>query len=99
MSCGETDLEKEFEKIFDEIHPQIQEKLAAAARLIDEAEALAEEHGVPFRPEKTIMFCRPSYIPQSMQEKFPDLDSDFWTQVCDAWGGYDYEGWQQSQVC
>jgi uncharacterized protein (DUF302 family) len=98
MSCGETDLEKEFERVFDEVHPQIQDKLAQAAKLIREAEALSEKHGIPFRPKEEIMFCRPSYLPDSLNEKFPDLDSEFWNAVTDAWA-YDYQGWQQSQVC
>lgn len=91
-------LEKEFTEVFEKVHPQIQEKLAQAAKLIDEACALAEEHGVPFRPKVAAPF-RMSYIPDSLQEKFPDFDQDIWSQITGAYGGGDYTGWQQSQVC
>lgn len=96
-SYAENDLEQEFEKVFNEHHNEIQEKLAAAAKLIEEAEAIAEKYGIPFRPKKDLMWITPSYIPRSMQEKFPDLEPDFWTTVSNAWGNY--EGWQMSQVC
>lgn len=98
MSEPNEDLEQEFEKVFKEHHAEIQEKLAAAAKLINEAEAIAEKYGIPFRPKDHIMWCKPSYIPESMEEKFPGLDSEFWSDVAGAWGG-EYPGWQQSQTC
>lgn len=98
-SYAETDLEKEFEKVFSEHNAEIQEKLAAAVKLINEAEAIAEKYGLPFRPNEHIMWCRPSYIPESMKEKFPQLEQDFWSTVTNAWGDERYAGWQSSQVC
>ena len=94
----DNEMEEEFLKTFNSIHDEIQSKLAAAAKLINEAEALSEAHGIPFRPDETIMFCEPSYIPESLQEKFPELNIDFWTEITGAYG-YGYSGWQQSQVC
>lgn len=92
------ELEQDFSDLYEKISPQIQEKMTAAAKLIDEAQKLSEEHGIPFRPETHIMWCRPSYIPRSLKEKFPELDSDFISDATDAWGGR-YPGWQYSQTC
>lgn len=92
-------LEKEYEDLCKKVSPQIQEKLAAAAKLISEATKLSEEHGIPFRPAVDIMWCNPSYIPSSLAEKHPDLEEDFISDVAGAWGGGDYPGWQQSQTC
>ena len=97
----EEEIEKEFESVFNTVHPQIQEKLAAAAQLINEAEALAEEHGIPFRPKHDIMFCNPSYIPTTLREKFPEVEMDYISHLTEAYGDteYGYNGWQQSQTC
>lgn len=99
MSKTEEELEQEFITLYNVVHPQIQEKLAAAVKLIDEAEALAEEHGIPFRPKQDIMFCNPSYIPASLDEKHPELERDFICDFTGAYGNDDYPGWQQSQTC
>jgi hypothetical protein len=95
-------LEAEFKKVFDDVHGQIQEKVRAAAKLLNEAAELSKQHGMPFRPEETIMFCKPSYIPQSFAEKFAGLvssDSEYWTELTNAHGSVKWYGWQQSQVC
>ena len=96
---AETDLEKQFEDTFKKVHPQIQEKLEAAAALIDEAAKMSEDNGIPFRPDVDIMFCSPSYIPESMNSKFPDLDWDFVSSLTSAGGDERYSGWQSSQIC
>ena len=88
-----------FEETFNSIHAQIQAKMAEANRAIKEATALAEEHGIPFRPQYGTPF-RMSYIPDSFSEKFPEVsESDGWQDLTNAHGGYDYTGWQQSQTC
>jgi hypothetical protein len=92
-------MEAEFQKVFDEHHPEIQAKIAAAAKLLAEAEELAEKHGLPFRPKTSVLGFRMSYIPESLDQKFPELEQDFWSHVTGAYGGYDYAGWQSSQVC
>lgn len=92
------DLEEDFARVCKQHLPQIHEKLNAAAKLINEAEAISEEHGVPFRPQHDIMFCTPSYIPASFKQKWgEDLDYDLIYELTDAGGSYD--GWQQSQTC
>jgi hypothetical protein len=95
----ESELEKEFEKTFKEIEPLIQAKIAAAVVLLNEAEGLSYQYGIPFRPKEEIMFCSPSYLPESMKEKWPDLDEDFVRELTGAFGYDGWDGWQQSQVC
>ena len=92
-------LEAEFTKVCDEHMKEIQDKLSAAAILIDEAEALSEKYGLPFRPKTSIMWCRPSYLPKTFEEKFPDLDCDAVDAITNASGDYNYPGWQVSQTC
>ena len=91
-------LEAEFIKVFNEHHPEIQAKLAAASKLIEEAVAISEKYGIPFRPEEDIMWCNPSYVPTSYEEKFKGLDWDFLYELTEAGGG-GYDGWQMSQTC
>lgn len=100
-------LEREFTETFNKVNPEIQDKLDKAEILIKEAVALSEAHGVPFRPQKSILGFKMSYIPHSFQEKFPSPNEDnyyddwwdFWTSLTDAHGGGEYDGWQTSQVC
>lgn len=95
-----TELEAEFQKTFDTIHPLIQSNLEEAARLINEAVQLSEKNGIPFCPKAKLAWIAPSYIPKSFEKLFPEIakDGDFWTTVTDAHGGY-YKGWQYSQTC
>lgn len=92
-------LEERFQKLFEKVHPQIQAKLTDAATLINQAVELAEEHGIPFCPDENIMWCAPSYIPNSFKKKFPGLDPEFWCDLTSAGGDERYGGWQQSQTC
>lgn len=89
---------KLFEQTFNAVHDQIQEKVAAAAKMLGEATVLAEKHGIPFRPNVGTPF-RMSYIPDSFSEKFPKVaDGWDWCDLTDANGG-EYSGWQASQTC
>ena len=88
-----------FEQTFNSVHEQIQSKIAAAAKLLDEATDLADKHGVPFRPNVGTPF-RMSYIPDSFKEKFPDVaDGSDWCDFTGAHGDTYYGGWQSSQTC
>src|ERR1700723_2063982 len=71
----ENDLEREFLKTFHAVHGKIQENLRQASLLIEEAVKLSEENGMPFRPKFNLCGFKMSYIPRSMEEKFPKLDS------------------------
>lgn len=100
---SEESYEKEwklFEETFSSVHEEIQEKIAAAAKLLSEATSLAEKHGVPFRPKKGTPF-RMSYIPDTFHRKFPEVSENYddWCDLTNAHGGGDYTGWQMSQTC
>jgi hypothetical protein len=95
----ETEIEQEFQKVFDAHHEEIQSKLREASRLIDEASALSEKYGIPFCPDDDIMWCRPSFVPDSFKAKFPDIDDEFVYELCEAYPGVEYTGWQVSQTC
>lgn len=90
-------LEAEFQQVFEQVHPLIQANLAEAARLINEAVSLSEKSGVPFCPKEKLTWIKPSYIPKSFREKFPNVEKDFVEQVTDSYGWHD--GWQYSQTC
>lgn len=90
-------IEAEFQQVFESINPLIQQNLKEAARLINEAVALSEKSGVPFRPQEKLVWMTPSYIPESFREKFPYVEQDFVEQVTEAYGCDD--GWQYSQTC
>jgi len=97
--------EKDFKEVFDKINPEIQSKLEQAAQLIGEATSLSEEHGIPFKPKHGIPF-QMSYVPESLEERFPALEKDKdWVLHDKMWnltGAYNsggYSGWQSSQNC
>lgn len=93
----ENEMEVEFQKAVDIVYQQIQEKCTAASKLINEAVELSEQYGVPFEPAEDIMWCTPSYVPESFEEKFSGIDYDFVYELTSAGGGD--VGWQRSQVC
>lgn len=97
-SFASNELEKEFEKQFNLVHGKIQENLREASRLIDEAVALSDKYGIPFRPKVRHPF-RMSYLPESMNELFPNIDHEFVTELTGAHGYWEYGGWQTSQTC
>lgn len=94
-------LENDFKEVFNKIHPEIQDKITQAAKLIGEAEELSEKYGIPFQPDVGIPF-RMSYIPSTLQKKWAKLCIDdgleFIYDHTGAYGG-EYDGWQSSQVC
>jgi len=97
--------EKDFKEVFDKINPEIQSKLEQAHQLISEATSLSEEHGIPFKPKHGIPF-QMSYVPESLEERFPALEKDKdWVLHDKMWnltGAYNsggYSGWQSSQNC
>lgn len=94
----ESSLEGTFRQTVAKYTPEIQAKLNAAAELIKEAENIANEHSVPFRPESTIAGFKMSYIPKSFNEAFGNLDEDLVYELTHA-SGNDYSGWQTSQTC
>lgn len=91
-------LEAKFRQTVDKYNPEIQTKLAAAVELIEQAENIANEHGIPFRPNMSITGFSMSYIPENFNALFGSLDSDLVYDATNA-SGQDYAGWQTSQTC
>lgn len=93
----DSEMERQFRKVAAEAGIRIQEKLNQAAQLIEEAEKISEETGVPFTA--SVSPLGQSYIPNSLAEKFPDLDTSFAYDVTEASSEYGYGGWEHSAVC
>jgi hypothetical protein len=91
----DSEIERTFRLAVNDAQARIGAKLIEASKLIDEACAISEETGIPFRAGVSPL--GQSYIPSSLSEKFPDLDREFATDIADAHG--EYEGWQYSAVC
>ena len=68
----ESEIEKEYKKVFNDIRPKIQEKLDLAVKAMNEAQELADAHGIPFSSQLSF-FGNDSYIPES----FADIRSKF----------------------
>lgn len=74
----ESEIEKEYKKLFNEIRPKIQEKLDLAVQAMNEAQALADAHGIPFNSPLSF-FHDDSYIPESfgtIREKFTENNAE-----------------------
>ena len=98
MKDNRTKLEKEFEKVANDVGAQIQAKLSQASVLIAEAQDLAEKHGIPFYAEVSPL--SQSYWASSFEEKWPGLDMRFVSDVTEAYSEYPGEGgWEHSAVC
>lgn len=91
----DSEIERAFRLAVGEAQDRIYAKLAAAEKLIDEAVAISEETGIPF--SAGVSPLGQSYLPNSLHEKFPDIDRSFANEIAEAYG--EYEGWQHSQVC
>lgn len=92
-------LEKKFRKLFDKHNPAIQAKLAQANKLIEEAESIADKHGIPFCPEEGITGFSMSYIPENFSTLFGAMDRELVYDITNASYSGDYPGWQTSQTC
>jgi hypothetical protein len=92
-------LEREFEALADAVGAEIQAKLTEAERLLNEACALADEHGLPFHTNVSLL--GQPYVPEAFETKWRDLDRDFVANITEV-APYDLSsayGWQHSQVC
>lgn len=94
----DTPLEREFRVKAPEIAKMIYEKLELASKYLDEAEAIANEHGIPF--SSSISPLGQSYMAPTFREKWPDVSKEVMESVTDTYSEYDdYYGWQHSAVC
>ncbi len=92
-----TPLEKEFLKTQEVFSLQLQAKIEEAEKALCEAVELSEKYGIPF--ESGVSFLSNTYTPETMEDKFPELDTEWLAEVggvCGAGEGY---GWQHSAVC
>jgi hypothetical protein len=94
----DTPLEREFRTKAPEIAKLINEKLKLASQYLDEAEAIASEHGIPFA--SNISPLSQSYMTPTFREKWPDVSKEVMESVTNTYAEYDeYSGWQHSAVC
>lgn len=91
----DSEVERAFRLAVDDAHRRIDEKMAIARAALNEAVKISEETGIPF--SASVSPLSQSYIPDSLSEKFPDVDRDFYSEMTGASG--EYEGWQHSAVC
>lgn len=95
VQTEDTEFEREFRLKAPAILDLINEKLAIADKAIDEAVAIAEEHGISF--SAGVSPLGQSYIAGSAADKWPEVSKEFMNGITEAYGEYD--GWQHSQVC
>ena len=92
-------LEQQFETMADSVGAEIQTKLQQAEKLLNEACELADEHGIPFYTNVSLL--GQPYVPEAFQSKWRDLDRDFVANITEV-ASYDLGsayGWAHSQVC
>jgi hypothetical protein len=87
-------MERAFRLAVDEAQNRIDEKMATARAALREAVQISEETGIPFRA--SVSPLSQSYVPNSLSEKFPGVDREFYSEIAGASGE---EGWQHSAVC
>lgn len=95
VSPEDSALEREFRIKTREVQALIGEKLAQAAKALDEAEVIAEEHGISF--SAGVSPLGQSYIAESASEKWEGVSEEFRNEITDTYG--EYSGWQHSAVC
>lgn len=91
----DSQMERAFRLSVDDAQKRIREKTQEAHKALQEAVEISEETGIPF--SAGISPLGQSYIPNSLSEKFPGVDREFYGDVAGASG--EYEGWQHSAVC
>jgi hypothetical protein len=101
----EAPLAKEFAQLCQDVGKEIGVKVAEAHKALQEAQEIADKHGVPFR--SGISPLNNSYVPGSFgKSKFAQLDHEVVCEIADVWGDYIgdllgsyYGGWVHSAVC
>lgn len=95
----DTELERQFRTQAALITKQINEKLSLASKYLDEAEAIAEEHGIPFT--SGVSPLGQSYLTKSFPEKWAGVSQEVMREVTEAYSEYidSYYGWVHSAIC
>lgn len=95
IRAEDSELEHQFRTTANEIMNKINEKLALASKYLGEAEALADEHGIPF--SSNISPLGQSYSPESFETKWEGIDKEMMQEVTGTYN--EYSGWEHSAVC
>lgn len=91
-------MEREFRTLAPVIANQISEKLALANKYLSEAEAISEEHGIPFG--SSISALSQDYFPNSFPTKWDGVSKRVMQDVTQTHNEHDsYYGWVHSSVC
>lgn len=95
----QSELEREFLLLRDTIGERIEQNLIQADNLLKEACRLSEQYGFPFY--SPISHLAQSYIPDSINKAYKDLDEDFiYDKIGLSASDIEYGGgWQHSAVC
>lgn len=93
----DSQLELEFRTLKDHIGAEIDVHLTNARRLLDEAVALSEKHGIPFRAEVSPL--SQTYVPEAFRERFAKMDMDRVEEIMDVSIDPGQYGWERSAVC
>lgn len=94
-------LDAMFEGLVETIGKDIQEKINAAQKLMQEAESLADQHGIPFYSAYSGL--GQAYVPSSFYTKFKGIDLELAAEITNV-GSWDLDneysdGWQHSAIC
>ncbi len=91
-------LEREFRLKAPEVLKLIDEKLAIAGKAISEAEAIAEEHGIPF--SAGVSPLGQNYLATTFPSKWDGVSKEVVESVTETYAEHgEYYGWQHSAVC
>ncbi len=91
----DNEMERLFRNSIKVTTTRIDEKLALASKYLREAVEISEETGIPF--STGISFLSQAYVPRSFEGKFPDVNRELMSSLCEVHN--DYDGWQHSAVC
>lgn len=91
----DSEAEREFRLALSDAQARIDAEMNKAWAALEAAVKISEETGIPF--SAGVSPLSQSYIPNSLSEKFPGVDREFYSELAGAYG--EYEGWQHSAVC
>jgi|SRR5579859_6692601 len=101
----ESPLAKEFSALCEDVQEKINLKLNEASKALEEAQEIADKHGVPFGSQ--ISPISNHYVPKNFgKTKFSKLDLEVVKEISGVWGEYiddlfgnSYGSWVHSAVC
>lgn len=91
----DSEMERAFRLAMIDAQARIDAEMEKAWAAIKAAVKISEETGIPF--SAGVSPLSQSYIPNSLSDKFPGVDREFYSELAGAYG--EYEGWQHSAVC